>query len=155
MTIYGYARVSTDGQSVAAQETQLRAAGCAKVYAEKVSGKGTGGRVELAKALKRLAEGDVLIVTRRSRAILRRGRCDHQSPGSFPASSWREAAQMSNVIPFPQPEPAPYDEVLFREYGVKVEPLNQYQQGYIALMSLELGRSYEEALCRFWEAGGI
>lgn len=67
MTIYGYARVSTDGQSVAAQEAQLRAAGCAKVFAEKVSGKGTGGRVELAKALKRLAEGDVLIVTRLDR----------------------------------------------------------------------------------------
>ena len=67
MTIYGYARVSSDGQSVAAQEGQLRAAGCAKVYAEKISGKGTGGRVELAKALKRLAEGDVLIVTRLDR----------------------------------------------------------------------------------------
>jgi DNA invertase Pin-like site-specific DNA recombinase len=66
-TIYGYARVSTDGQSVAAQEAQLRAAGCGKVYAEKVSGKGTGGRVELAKALRRLDKGDVLIVTRLDR----------------------------------------------------------------------------------------
>jgi len=62
MTVYGYARVSTDGQSVAAQEAQLLAAGCAKVYSEKISGKATDGRVELAKALKRLAEGDTLMV---------------------------------------------------------------------------------------------
>jgi DNA invertase Pin-like site-specific DNA recombinase len=67
MTIYGYARVSTDGQSVAAQEAQLRAAGCAKVYAEKISGKGTGGRVELAKVIRRFDKGDVLIVTRLDR----------------------------------------------------------------------------------------
>src|SRR5262249_48632826 len=69
MTIYGYARVSTDGQSqsVAAQEAQLRAAGCAKVYSEKISGKGRDGRVELAKLLKRLDKGDVLIVTRLDR----------------------------------------------------------------------------------------
>ena len=67
MTIYGYARVSTDGQSVAAQEAQLRAAGCAKVYSEKISGKRTDGRVELAKLLKRLGDGDVLMVTRLDR----------------------------------------------------------------------------------------
>ena len=59
--------VSTDGQSVAAQEAQLRAAGCAKVYSEKISGKETYGRVELAKVLKRLDKGDVLIVTRLDR----------------------------------------------------------------------------------------
>ena len=40
MTVYGYARVSTDGQSVAAQEAQLRAAGCAKVYSEKSRARG-------------------------------------------------------------------------------------------------------------------
>src|SRR6516164_4143359 len=67
MTVYGYARVSTDGQSVAAQEAQLRAAGCAKVYAEKVSGKATDGRAELAKVLRRLERGDVLMVTRLDR----------------------------------------------------------------------------------------
>ena len=38
MPIYGYARVSTGGQSLASQEAELRAAGCAKVYAEKASG---------------------------------------------------------------------------------------------------------------------
>jgi DNA invertase Pin-like site-specific DNA recombinase len=66
MTIYGYARVSTDGQSLASQDAQLHAAGCAKVYAEKVSGAKTD-RAELAKALKRLDDGDVLMVTRLDR----------------------------------------------------------------------------------------
>jgi predicted site-specific integrase-resolvase len=36
--IYGYARVSTAGQSVHAQVRQLRAAGAAKVYRETASG---------------------------------------------------------------------------------------------------------------------
>ena len=67
MTIYGYARVSTDGQRVAAQEAQLRVEGCAKVYSEKISGKATDGRVELARLLRRLREGDVLMVTRLDR----------------------------------------------------------------------------------------
>jgi DNA invertase Pin-like site-specific DNA recombinase len=66
MTIYGYARVSTDGQSLASQDAELHAAGCAKVYAEKISG-ARSDRPELAKALKRLTVGDVLIVTRLDR----------------------------------------------------------------------------------------
>src|SRR6476619_6203038 len=66
MTIYGYARVSTDGQTLAAQDAQLHAAGCAKVYSEKVSGAQTD-RAELAKLLKRLDDGDVLVVTRLDR----------------------------------------------------------------------------------------
>jgi DNA invertase Pin-like site-specific DNA recombinase len=66
MTIYGYARVSTDGQSLASQESELNAAGCGKVFAEKVSG-ARGDRAELAKALKRLEIGDTLIVTRLDR----------------------------------------------------------------------------------------
>lgn len=60
MTIYGYARVSTDGQTVAAQDAHLRAAGCAKVYAETASGAKTD-RKELAKVLRRLDKGDVLM----------------------------------------------------------------------------------------------
>jgi DNA invertase Pin-like site-specific DNA recombinase len=66
MTAYGYARVSTDGQSLAAQDAQLHAAGCAKVYAEKISG-ARSNRPELAKVLKRLDMGDVLVVTRLDR----------------------------------------------------------------------------------------
>ena len=66
MTIYGYARVSTDGQTLASQDAQLHAAGCAKVYSEKASGARTD-RPELAKLLRRLDEGDVLMVTRLDR----------------------------------------------------------------------------------------
>ncbi len=66
MTIFGYARVSTDGQTLASQDAQLHAAGCAKVYSEKASGARTD-RPELAKLLRRLDEGDVLMVTRLDR----------------------------------------------------------------------------------------
>src|SRR5262249_9130372 len=58
MTVYGYARVSTDGQSLASQDAELHAASCAKVYAEKISG-ARSNRPELAKVLKRLDTGDV------------------------------------------------------------------------------------------------
>ena len=66
MTVYGYARVSTAGQTLASQDAQLHAAGCAKVYAEKVSGAKTD-RPELAKLIRRLEAGDVLVVTRLDR----------------------------------------------------------------------------------------
>src|SRR5262245_37795709 len=67
MTVYGYARVSTDGQTLASQDAKLHEAGCAKVYAEQVSGAQTNGRAELGKVLKRLQAGDVLVVTRLDR----------------------------------------------------------------------------------------
>src|SRR6266403_1575157 len=66
MTTYGYARVSTRDQNLAAQDAELMAAGCAKVFKEKVSGAKTD-RPELAKAISRLEEGDVLVVTRLDR----------------------------------------------------------------------------------------
>lgn len=66
MTTIGYARVSTDGQSLTAQDAALRDAGCAKVYAEKVSGAKTD-RQALAKAIAALADGDTLIVTKLDR----------------------------------------------------------------------------------------
>jgi len=66
MTVYGYARVSTNGQSLDQQEAELSAAGCANVFKEKVSGAKTD-RAELAKLLHRIESGDVLVVTRLDR----------------------------------------------------------------------------------------
>jgi DNA invertase Pin-like site-specific DNA recombinase len=66
MTSYGYARVSTNGQDLAAQEAELMAAGCAKVFKEKASGAKTD-RVALGKVIRRLEPGDVLVVTRLDR----------------------------------------------------------------------------------------
>ena len=64
--IYGYARVSTDGQSVAAQVAALQAAGAGKVFRETASGAKTD-RAQLRKALAALDAGDVLMVTRLDR----------------------------------------------------------------------------------------
>ncbi len=66
MKTYGYARVSTNGQDLGSQEAELVAAGCAKVFREKVSGAKTD-RAELAKLIRRLEPGDVVVVTRLDR----------------------------------------------------------------------------------------
>ncbi len=63
---YGYARVSTDGQSVAAQVAQLTQAGADKVFKEVASGAKTN-RAQLQRLLRTLDEGDVLLVTRLDR----------------------------------------------------------------------------------------
>ena len=60
--IYGYARVSSTGQDLAQQLAQLGAAGCTKIYQEKVSG-GTAERPQLKRAVGALDAGDVLMVT--------------------------------------------------------------------------------------------
>lgn len=64
--IHGYARVSTDGQSVNAQVAALTAAGAKKVFRETASGKQTERR-QLKRALDTLEKGDVLLVTRLDR----------------------------------------------------------------------------------------
>lgn len=64
--IYGYARVSTDGQSVAAQVAALVEAGAGEVFREVASGAQTD-RKQLRRALAALDEGDVLLVTRLDR----------------------------------------------------------------------------------------
>jgi DNA invertase Pin-like site-specific DNA recombinase len=64
--IYGYARVSTDGQSVDVQVRQLTKAGCKKVFRETASGAKTD-RTQLRKALEQIDAGDVLMVTRLDR----------------------------------------------------------------------------------------
>jgi DNA invertase Pin-like site-specific DNA recombinase len=64
--IVGYARVSTDGQSLEAQHASLRDAGAERVYSEKISGAVTE-RKALARALVELDPGDTLIVTKLDR----------------------------------------------------------------------------------------
>src|SRR3974390_2035926 len=64
--IYGYARVSTDGQSVVAQVKQLRSVGADKVFRETASG-AQSDRAQLRRLVSRLANGDVLMVTRLDR----------------------------------------------------------------------------------------
>jgi DNA invertase Pin-like site-specific DNA recombinase len=63
---YGYARVSTDGQSVDGQVRQLTNAGCKKVFREVASGAKTD-RAQLRRLLGQLEAGDVLTVTRLDR----------------------------------------------------------------------------------------
>jgi DNA invertase Pin-like site-specific DNA recombinase len=64
--IYGYARVSTDGQSVNAQVAALRKHGAGKVFREVASGAKTD-RAQLRRMIDQLAAGDVLLVTRLDR----------------------------------------------------------------------------------------
>jgi len=64
--IVGYARVSTDGQTLAAQQSALSAAGCSRVFSEKESG-AKMDRAQLARALATLASGDTLVVCKLDR----------------------------------------------------------------------------------------
>ena len=59
----GYARVSTYGQTLDAQLEQLKAAGCVRIFREKVTG-ARADRRELLRMLAALAPGDVMTVAR-------------------------------------------------------------------------------------------
>lgn len=65
--LVGYGRVSSSGQSLDIQLEALGAAGCEKVFAEKMSGRSTTDREQLAMALDFVREGDTLVVTRLDR----------------------------------------------------------------------------------------
>jgi resolvase-like protein len=62
----GYARVSTDEQTLTSQCHRLSAAGCEKLFEEKISG-ATRNRPKLEKLLEHLRKDDVLVVTRLDR----------------------------------------------------------------------------------------
>jgi len=64
--IVGYARVSTDGQTLDAQQHALKEAGAERVFAEKQSGAKTD-RAALARCLASLEPGDTLLVTKLDR----------------------------------------------------------------------------------------
>jgi DNA invertase Pin-like site-specific DNA recombinase len=89
MTIIGYARVSTDGQSLQSQTAALQAVGRARIFAEKLSG-AYSDRPQLAKALAALGEGDTLVVckldrlARSTRDLLQHARCNRQGWRKLP-----------------------------------------------------------------------
>jgi len=62
----GYARVSTDEQTLIGQCQRLSAAGCEKLFEEKISG-AARNRPSLEKLIEHLRKGDVLVVTRLDR----------------------------------------------------------------------------------------
>src|SRR5262249_17958705 len=66
MATFGYARLSTRDQDLAGQIAELQAAGCGNIYKEKASG-AKSDRPALAKVVRRLEPGDVLVVTRLDR----------------------------------------------------------------------------------------
>src|SRR5262245_5169159 len=59
MTVKGYARVSTDGQTLEAQQEALRDAGAQQVFSEK--------QAALARCMASLEAGDVVVVTKLDR----------------------------------------------------------------------------------------
>ena len=63
---YGYARVSTDGQSVDTQAKTLKAARAKTIFQETAGGAKTD-RAQLRRAIGQLAKGEVLMVTRLDR----------------------------------------------------------------------------------------
>jgi DNA invertase Pin-like site-specific DNA recombinase len=62
----GYARVSTDDQDLTNQRAELHAAGCTRIFAEKITG-AHAKRPELGRMLDHLRAGDVVTVTRLDR----------------------------------------------------------------------------------------
>ena len=99
--LIGYARVSTDGQSVEAQSVALTAAGCERVYKETASGAKTD-RAALARAVAALQSDDVLVVTRldrlarSTRDLLNTIEKVHQAGARFRslADSWADTTNM-------------------------------------------------------------
>jgi len=65
--LVGYGRVSSAGQCLDIQHEALAQAGCEKVFSEKMSGRSTDQREQLALALDFVREGDTLVVTRLDR----------------------------------------------------------------------------------------
>lgn len=67
MARIGYARCSSDDQSLDVQIARLQAEGCQPIRSEKVSGASRDGRTELAAILDFIREGDELVVLRADR----------------------------------------------------------------------------------------
>jgi hypothetical protein len=81
----GYARVSTPGQLLRRQIDALTAAGCRRVFAEKLSGR-TADRPELRECLEFVQVGDTVAVTELARLGDRCTTCSRSLPGCADAN---------------------------------------------------------------------
>src|SRR5262245_51066644 len=63
----GYCRVSTDDQSTDVQRDALTAAGCERIFEEKISGEQAENRPAFQECLRFVREGDCLCVTKLDR----------------------------------------------------------------------------------------
>ena len=66
MPVYGYARVSTEDQDLSDQLERLKAAGCAKIFREKISST-RAKRPQLDRLMETLQAGDSVLVTKLDR----------------------------------------------------------------------------------------
>jgi hypothetical protein len=96
--IYGYARVSTDGQSVTAQVAELRKHGAGKVFREVASG-AKSDRAQLRRVLDQLDASDVLMVTRLTGWRDQRATC--RTPSR--RSPTKKLASVRSAMPGPIP----------------------------------------------------
>jgi DNA invertase Pin-like site-specific DNA recombinase len=67
MTIYGYARVSTDHQDLTPQIEELKKYGCEVIFHEKASGKSAEDRPELMRLIETVKAGDKVVFTKLDR----------------------------------------------------------------------------------------
>lgn len=67
MTVYGYARVSTEHQDIDLQIEELKRYGCDVIYQEKGSGKSAEDRQELQKLIETVQPGDKMVFTKLDR----------------------------------------------------------------------------------------
>jgi hypothetical protein len=108
--IYGYARVSTDGQSVNAQVVALRKHGAGKVFREVASGVKTD-RPQLRRLVSEIAAGDVVIVTpldrlaQSTRDLLEHARGDHREKGRLPITRRRMGRRHHGARPLDADRP--------------------------------------------------
>ncbi|MFM9597756.1 recombinase family protein, partial [Streptomyces scabiei] len=67
MALIGFARVSTQSQSLLEQENALKAFGCRKIFSGKHSGKASDNKQALDELLSYVREGDRVVVTKLDR----------------------------------------------------------------------------------------
>ena len=95
--IFGYARVSTGAQDLTAQLKDLKAAGCERVFKEKISG-ATADGPQLKKLLALVGEGDVVIIP----AVDRLSRDTGYRPRTFKKPE-RACARLPSLLWTPLP----------------------------------------------------